>query len=58
MTRKLTQSQVTAWRIPLSGAWELSALVGGYRVSRVYYGYTKRAAIRWFVAGVNKGEII
>ena len=30
------------------GAWVISDIIGGYRVARSYYGYTKREAIRLF----------
>lgn len=53
MKRKLTQAEVSATRIPHSGAWEVAAVVDGYRKSQVYYGYSKREAIRRFVAEVN-----
>lgn len=39
---------VTATRIHHNGAWEVSAIIGGYLTRRVYYGYTKREAIRLF----------
>lgn len=32
------------------GAWVISDIIGGYRVARQYYGYTKREAIRLFRA--------
>jgi len=31
-----------------SGAWEVSDIIDGYRVSWVYYGYTKREALAMF----------
>lgn len=30
------------------GAWVISAIVDGYLVTRRYYGYTKREAVRLF----------
>jgi hypothetical protein len=30
------------------GAWRVSAIVGGYWVSRQYMGYTKREAVAMF----------
>ena len=30
------------------GAWRVSDIVGGYLVTRVYYFYTKREAIKRF----------
>jgi hypothetical protein len=34
------------------GAWVVSDIVGGYWVSRRYYGYTKRQALALFRAEV------
>ena len=36
------------------GAWRVSAIVGGYLVSRQYMGYTKREAVAMFKEQ-NKG---
>jgi len=36
-----------------SGAWQVSAVVGGYLVTRTYYGYTKREAISTFRSEVR-----
>ena len=33
-----------------SGAWQVSDIIGGYLVTRTYYGYTKREAIALFRA--------
>jgi len=33
-----------------SGAWEVYSIIGGYLVRRVYFGYTKRQALRMFKA--------
>jgi len=30
------------------GAWRISDIIGGYLVTRRYYGYTKREAIKLF----------
>ena len=38
-------------RKTFQGAWEISALVGSYLVTRQYFGYSKREAIAAF-----KGE--
>ena len=35
-------------RIPHSGAWAVSADVGGRLVTRTYYGYSKREAVAMF----------
>lgn len=32
------------------GAWVISDIIGGYRVARSYYGYTKREAVALFRA--------
>ena len=37
-----------------SGALEVSAVVGGYLVRRVYFGYTRREAARAFRAEIKK----
>ena len=39
------------------GAWVIYALGGdGYLVTRSYYGYTKRDAVRLFRAHMREGE--
>lgn len=35
-------------RVSHSGAWIVSDIVGGYRVARTYYGYTRREAVALF----------
>jgi len=35
-------------RVSHSGAWIVSDIVGGYRVARTYYGYTRRQAVALF----------
>lgn len=35
------------------GAWRVSAIVAGYRISRLFIGYTKRAAVREFKAEIK-----
>ena len=39
------------------GAWRISDIVGGRLVSRVYYGYGKRDAVRQFKLETGKGEV-
>jgi hypothetical protein len=39
---------MTATKLFPSGAWEISDIVCGYLVRHVYYGYTKREALRQF----------
>lgn len=31
-----------------SGAWQISAIISGRLITRTYYGYTKREAVRLF----------
>lgn len=38
-----------------SGALEVSAIINGYLVRRVYYGYSKREAARMFRAETKGG---
>jgi hypothetical protein len=33
-----------------AGAWVISEIVRGYLTTRVYYGYSKRVALRLFAA--------
>jgi hypothetical protein len=35
-------------RVSHSGAWIVSDIIGGYRVARTYYGYTRAQALRKF----------
>lgn len=37
----------------ITGTWECSAMVAGYRVARRYMGYTKREAVAMFVREMN-----
>jgi hypothetical protein len=39
---------VTIEKVYPSGAWRISDMREGYRVTRVYYGYTQREAIKEF----------
>jgi hypothetical protein len=39
-----------------NGAWRVSDIVGGYRVERVFFGYTKRQAMALFVEYVAELE--
>jgi hypothetical protein len=50
---KLTQCDVAVSRKPHSGAWEVAAILNGYRVARVYYGFSKREAVRLFMVEVS-----
>jgi hypothetical protein len=43
----------TTKKIP-SGAWEVSDIVGGYLVTRTYYGYTKSEALALFRKDTKK----
>ena len=40
-------SELVTRAVP-SGAWIVSDFVGGYLVTRTYYGHTKRDALRLF----------
>jgi hypothetical protein len=35
------------------GAWVISDIIGGYRVARSYYGYTKAQAVALFRADIK-----
>lgn len=48
----ITQAEVTT-RKTFQGAWECSAVVDGQHEHFQYFGYTKREAIREFVAMVK-----
>lgn len=37
-------------KVSHSGAWIVSDIVGGYRVARTYYGYTRAQALKAFKA--------
>jgi len=39
-----------------NGAWRVSDIVGGYRVERVFFGYTKRQALALFAEYVAELE--
>ena len=39
---------MTVTKHPTSGAWVISDIIGGYLVTRTYYGYTKRESTRMF----------
>lgn len=39
---------MTVTKLNHSGAWQISALVNNYLVTRTYYGYTKREAMAQF----------
>jgi len=47
---------MTATKLFPSGAWEVSDIIGGYRVHKVYYGYSKREAMREFRQQYGKGD--
>jgi hypothetical protein len=38
-----------------AGAWIVSDIIGGYRVARQYYGYTKREAVQLFKQQTRAG---
>lgn len=39
---------MTATKLFPSGAWQISAMLNGYLVTRTYFGYTKREALKAF----------
>ena len=50
----LTAKDVNVTRLFPSGAWEVAAILdNGERKATVYYGYTKREAIRQFIEDAN-----
>lgn len=49
---RVKQSEVSATR-QHNGSYEVAAIVNNVRRSKVFYGYTKREAIRLFVAEIN-----
>ena len=51
MTRK---SDLNVTHIFPSGAWEVAAMVDGYREHRTYYGVTRKYAVGQFLAEVNE----
>lgn len=44
---------MSAERIP--GGWCVAEMIGGYRVKRLYIGYTKQEALREFRAEFKRG---
>lgn len=52
---KVTYRDISASKAFPSGAWDLSTMVRGVRVSMRYFGYTKRQALREFHEMVNTG---
>lgn len=39
---------MTCTKNKINGSWVISDIVGGYLVTRTYYGYTKKEAIQMF----------
>ena len=48
---------MSATKVAHSGAWIITAEVGGYYESRTYYGYTKREAMRLFREEKKRGAM-
>ena len=46
---------MTVTKLFPSGAYEVAAMVDGFRVSRVYYFVTRAQALRAFVADMREG---
>jgi hypothetical protein len=38
------------------GAWRVSAIVGGFLVTRCYYGFTRRESVARFRAEMGRGH--
>lgn len=49
----IKQKDVIVTKNAVNGSLECAALVEGYRASKVYYGYTKREAVRKFTTDAN-----
>lgn len=47
---------MTCTKLFPSGAYEVSAVVGGHLVRQVYYGYTRREALAAFKSYLQEGE--
>lgn len=47
---------LTVERLHPSGAYRIAAIIGGYRVVRVFMGYTRREAVRRFRAELRAGS--
>lgn len=39
----------------LRGAWRVADIIGGRLISRIYFGYSKREAVRAFIRENGKG---
>ena len=39
---------LTIEKNPVTGAWVISAIIGGHRIQRTYIGYTRREAVELF----------
>lgn len=50
---KITPDDVTVVTIMPSGILELSAMVGGFRMSRMYGGHTEAGAVSDFIRRIN-----
>jgi hypothetical protein len=46
----------TITRNQVNGSWKVSDIVGGYLVTRVYMGYTKREALATFKREMREGN--
>lgn len=46
---------MSAHKLFPSGAWEVSDIIGGRLMRRIYYGYTKREALAEFRREVKEG---
>jgi hypothetical protein len=50
----ITSADITSIEKNHHGAWVVSAIVGGYLVSRQFYGYTKKQAVSRFLEQTNR----
>jgi hypothetical protein len=53
---RVKESELTIDR-NLEGAWRITAIVGGYYVTRVFYGYTKKESVALFREYAKLGKL-
>jgi hypothetical protein len=51
--KMITSADITTVEKNHYGAWVISAFIGGYLVTRQFYGYTKRQAVSRFLEQTN-----
>jgi hypothetical protein len=52
----ITRADITTVEKNHYGAWVVSAFIGGYLVTRQFYGYTKRQAVSRFLEQTNSDK--